>query len=192
MRVWTVTLIVLCAVSFGGCCSSCKEKLFESAIEKAVESGGDGKSKAKLDLSKGTFTVTNEKGEAVKIAGGDKGSLSISNEKGESLKIGSGAGTKIPDTWPKDVPIYAGSKPMSTMETGKGSTVVFESTDPPAKVWDYYVTTLPAKGWTVVIKSQSGEGGFASFEKKAEKRAVIITVSSSDGKTTGTVSASQN
>ena len=192
MPIRTVTLLALCAFSLGGCCSSCKEKILESAVEKAVESGGDGKSKAKLDLKKGTFTVTNEKGETVKIAGGDKESLTISNEKGESMKFGSGAATKLPDTWPKDVPVYAGVKLTSTMETTKGSTVVFETADPPAKIWEYYVSALPAQGWKVVIKSQSGEGGFASFEKKAEKRAVIVTVSSSQGKTTGTVSASQN
>jgi hypothetical protein len=172
MRTRTVVLLALCTLTFGGCCRSCREKMMESAVEKAVESGGDGKTKAKIDLKKGSFT--------------------ISDGKGGKVDFGGGGATKLPDTWPKDVPVYAGVKLTFTMATDKGASVTFESAEAPQKILDYYKATLLAQGWKSTITSQTDQGGMAAFEKKDVKRSVIVTVSSSSGKTTGSLSAAQN
>ncbi|HEY3359967.1 MAG TPA: hypothetical protein VGQ83_42340 [Polyangia bacterium] len=173
MYIRTVTMLALCAfaLSAGGCCRSIKEKLFESAVESAVESGGNGKTKAKLNLSKGSFEIT--------------------GDKGEKVNFGGGAATKVPDSWPKDVPIYTGIKPTFSMTTDKGSSITFESTEAPQKIYEYYMTTMPAQGWKINIKAQTDEGGMASFEK-APKRSAIVTISSSSGKTAGSLSVAQN
>src|SRR5512138_994113 len=73
-------------------CGRIKERLAEKATEAAFEAAtDDGKGgKAKIDLSKGTLTITDGKG-----GGG---------------MLAAGAGTKLPDSWPKDFPLAAGSK----------------------------------------------------------------------------------
>jgi len=153
-------------------CGRIKERLAEKATEAAIEAvADDGKGgKAKVDLSKGTFTVT--------------------DEKGGSMKFAAGGGAKVPANWPADFPVAAGAKVTMAMETPVGATVSFESSDPPAKVYAYYESTMTGQGWKVNVKTNVDDGGTLMMTKEP-KRSATVVISSSGGKTNVVLSSAK-
>ena len=145
-------------------CGRFKERLAEKATEAAIEGlADDGKGgKAKVDLSKGTFTVT--------------------DDKGGSLKFAAGGGAKVPDTWPKDFPVFAGAKVTMALDTPNGATISFETADPPAKVYGFYATTMPGQGWKINVRTSVDDGGTLMMTKDP-KRSATVVVNGSSGKT---------
>lgn len=80
------------------------------------------------------------------------------NKTGAKVDIGSG---KIPDTFPKDFPIYPGSKVVSAMsgaEQGKSSGywITLSTGDSLEKVASYYKSEFTAKGWTESASYSAG------------------------------------
>jgi hypothetical protein len=100
-------------------------------------------------LQKGIESKTGVK---VDVNNPQKGVSFTDPKTGESVSFGE---QKIPDNFPKDFPVYPGSKPTGTLSgsnTQKDSTgfwVIFTSTDPLAKVAAYYGTQLKSNGWTI-------------------------------------------
>jgi hypothetical protein len=151
-------------------CGRMKERLAEKATEAAFEAAADdGKGgKAKIDLSKGTLTVTDGKG-----GGG---------------MFAAGAGTKLPDSWPKDFPVAPGAKVTFALDTPNGASVTCESVDPPAKVYEFYAKTMAGQGWKINVKTQSDDGGTLMMTKDP-KRSATVVISGSTGKTNVVLSA---
>ena len=119
-RPWLV-LLLGCAGLALGCetiTEKVTEKVAESAIEHAIEKQGGGE--VQLDSSKGTLSVKT-----------DKGSLEVN-----------GAGGKVPDSWPKDVPIYPGSKVLVSMANEGQQVLSLETPDSPEKAVEYYKAQL--------------------------------------------------
>ena len=166
------TTLVLVASLPSCLCGRIKERLAEKATEAAIEAvADDGKGgKAKVDLSKGTFTVT--------------------DDKGGSLKFAAGGGAKVPETWPKDFPVFAGAKVTMAMDTPNGSTVSFETADPPAKVYGYYASTMPGQGWKINVRTSVDDGGTLMMTKDP-KRSATVVVSSAGGKTNVVLSSAK-
>jgi hypothetical protein len=159
-----VTAVALVA-SLPACfCGRVKERLAEKAAEAAFEAAtDDGKGgKAKIDLSKGTLTVTDGKG-----GGG---------------MFAAGPGAKLPESWPKDFPLPAGAKVTFALDTPNGASVTFESADPPAKVYDYYASTMPGQGWKINVRTSAEDGGTLMMTKDP-KRSATVVVNGSSGKT---------
>lgn len=151
-------------------CGRMKERLAEKAAEAAFEAAADdGKGgKAKIDLSKGTLTVTDGKG-----GGG---------------MFAAGPGAKLPESWPKDFPVAAGGKVTFALDTPNGASVTFETADPPAKVYDFYATAMPKEGWKINVRTSSDDGGTLMMTKDP-KRSATVVVSGSGGKTNVVLSA---
>ena len=151
-------------------CGRVKERLAEKAAEAAFEAAADdGKGgKAKIDLSKGTLTVTDGKG-----GGG---------------VFAAGPGTKLPASWPKDFPLAAGAKVTFALDTPNGASVTYETADAPAKVYDYYAKEMPGQGWKINVRTQSDDGGTLMMTKDP-KRSATVVVSGSGGKTSVVLSA---
>jgi hypothetical protein len=92
--------------------------------------------------------------------------------------------TRLPDNFPKDVPIYSGLTPtfaISNNLTGSGS-VVFSGTGDPAAVANYYKKQLADKGWTITTDSSFGDTHILSYAK--DDRTVSVTASPDDKKVT--------
>jgi hypothetical protein len=163
--------VVAMIASLPAClCGRIKERLAEKAAEAAVEAASDDGhgGRAKIDLKKGT--------------------LSFKNDKGESVKFEAGGGAKMPDNWPQDFPVVPHGKINLAVNTDKGSTVTFETADPPAKVLEYYAKEMAAQGWKINLKSQTDQGGMLSMTKKP-KRSAMVMIGSGGGKTSVTLSA---
>jgi hypothetical protein len=108
----------------------------------------------------------------------EKGKLSFTDPKtGAKIDIGSG---KIPETFPKDFPIYSGAKVTSVMsgaEKGEseGFWLTLSSTDSLDKVSTYYKNNLKAQGWEVTSNYSSGDTNTQTVSKGMYDGSVAIT-----------------
>lgn len=75
----------------------------------------------------------------------------------------------LPDGFPKDFPIYTGAKLTSSWttngESGKGISVVWETTDSADKVQAFYKDKLPQSGWKIDNEFAQESMQTISFEK---------------------------
>lgn len=100
----------------------------------------------------------------------------------KNIKIGDlSFGTGLPENFPKDIPIYPNAE-IGGFLGGKdseisGSTTTLTSKASAADIYDYYVTTLKDKGWTVT-SSDLGDMKMVNFQK--EQRAGVITINPGD------------
>lgn len=117
-------------------------------------------------------------GQNVNVSGGEN--VTIKTGDGE-VNINSDG--KVPDSFPKDFPIYPNSKVTGSFSTNgkddtKGSSVVWESSDTTAKVSEFYKNELPKAGYTIVTDYTSGDTMTLTFEKSGTSG--FIGVGSSD------------
>lgn len=86
-----------------------------------------------------------------------------------------GNGAKVPDDFPKDVPLYPGARPTANMSAaGEGTLVVFEVSDGPEKVYDFYQDQLASGGWE--IASSASMGGEWMIHALKDERATHISI----------------
>ena len=124
-------------------------------------------------------------GQKVNVSGDGK-DITIKTDKGE-LKIDSGG--SLPDSFPKDFPIYPGAKitgSFSTSGTGetnnsKGSSVVWETGDDAAKVAAYFKSELVKAGYKIITEYSQDDNTTLTFEKDSVSG--FIGVGDSDAKT---------
>lgn len=183
-------LVLVVALPGCGCRKRVSEKITEKAVEKAIQSGAkeDGKDvDVKMDLDKGSMSIKSKDGsESMEMKSDDK-SVSIKTQDGVFV---SGEASKLPDNFPKDVPIYPGAKlnAVSTMTQDEVFNVNMASADAMDKVAAYYKKELAAQGWTESqTMNQQGERPvqFATYTKG--ERGVLVTISREDDKTAVTV-----
>lgn len=133
-------------------------------------------------------SLSKQLGGDVKIEGdGEKVSY-----KGEDFEFSYDMGGELPEGFPKDFPIYSGSKLISkwssTSEGNEGTSIVLETNDSLSKVSDYYKTELEKSGWkststfsqddSVVFSFEKGEKqGILAITKTEEKLSISITIS---------------
>jgi hypothetical protein len=130
----------------------------------------------------GTSLLQNliEKKTGVKTNLGDleKGQMTFTDEKtGTKVDIGS---NKLPDTFPKDFPVYPGSKVtavLSGTEQGKSSGFWVTLTTPDSldKVTAYYKTGLKTNGWTETASYTSGDTTTQTVSKGVYSGTIGIT-----------------
>ena len=155
-------LAVLALTSGSLGCRKIRERMQERALEKA--SGG------KVDIEHGGDTVTIK---------GDK--------PGDQLVVGKDA--KLPDDFPKTVPIYPGAKIIGSYAASgaagkdKGFTVQLETTDAPDKVVAFYKSKMPG-GSAAQQFEMNGPTGHVLTYKDGTNAVSVITAASTDNKTT--------
>ncbi len=136
-----IVLLVLC-----GLCAASVFVLFKI---------GQSKVKTELDRVNNEIKKQQDMGITTYPTGSstDSGSGSTNDpESGETTTPGSLGGnlsTEIPSNFPKDIPVYPGSKVgVSSNDTKKGESLVnLNSTDASSKVLSYYKSNLPKNGW---------------------------------------------
>jgi hypothetical protein len=116
----------------------------------------------------------------------ENGKMTFTDEKtGTKVDVGSG---KIPDTFPKDFPIYPGAKVTGVL-TGaqQGKSNGFWVTLTTADSWDtvssYYTTTLKTNGWTQTATYTVGGTTTQTVSKGKSSGTVGITQNSSSKET---------
>jgi len=199
-----VLFLTIAVFTLTGCGEKVAETLTERAMEKAMAEDGT-EADVQLDAKTGSMSIKSKDGDKdveVKIEDGgmtikskDGEVVSMSSDDGETFTMTTGAGkasvavgqgAKIPEGFPKDVPVYAGVKiHMASADPDGGSfSVQAMSDDPPEKIAEFYKKEMKANEW-VEAEGMVTTGGSAmhmlNFEK-GDNTAVII-VMAQEGKT---------
>ncbi|HBF14043.1 MAG TPA: hypothetical protein DDW49_11765 [Deltaproteobacteria bacterium] len=163
-----VFMLVLMGVAFNMCAHYLThggaEKVLEKGFEKIIETQAKKEGK---DLGDVNIDF-------------DKEGFSISDKKtGEVFSIQ--AGKKIPDSFPKEIPIFSPSTIVSTVVMGPSQIVVFETSGSFGEVFSFYQNSLPQKGWTKMFDMNPDEQtSSAAYQKEQEM--LHVSVSSENNK----------
>lgn len=117
-------LLGLSAALLASGCDMITEKLTQKATEAAIEHMVEKESGGKVDLDTSSGTVSLKS---------DKGSMEISAN-----------GAKVPESWPKDVPLYPGAKVTMAMAGPNHQMLNLETGDTPEQAVEFYKGKLSA------------------------------------------------
>lgn len=117
----------------------------------------------------------------VKQEGKDASSMTFTGKNGEKVAINLNGG-KIPDDYPKDVPLYEGTKVIMANSSSEKHTqhLMLESNDPADKITEYYKKGLDSNGWKIEGTMNMGE--LNMFTATKENRQLVVQISNSSGK----------
>lgn len=127
----------------------------------------------------------------------EKGKVSFVDPKtGAKLDVGGGT---IPADFPKDFPVYPGSKVLSSLSgnqngQGNGFWLTLSTPDPVDKVKSYYETNLKANGWTFESTIGAGTGvnwtvskgnlnGYLTIDKSSDTNQTAVLIVLGEGST---------
>jgi hypothetical protein len=100
--------------------------------------------------------------------------------RGEKFEASIGDDVKVPGSFPTDVPLYPGAKPMAAMSAAaEGMMVTFKSVDSQQEIYEFYQSKLAEQGWEVT----EGEsfGGQLALEGAKSSRKVNVNISGTKG-----------
>lgn len=126
----------------------------------------------------------------VEIGDNDSVSMSADTEQGK-MQMQAGEGTKLPEDFPKDIPVYKGFTPsfiqtLEDQETFSVQGTVEASLDEVAK---FYIGEAIAEGWQEILRVFEHETKTLQYEK--DDRALSVLIMSQDGKATVTLTAAR-
>ena len=109
--------------------------------------------------------------------------VTFTGKNGETMTINS-EGSKLPDDYPKDVPVVSGAKIVMATSVNnadnKGSSLVLESADSFDKTVAFYKKGLADQGWK--IDATIAAENMTMFTAEKDTRQLAIQVGQSDGK----------
>jgi hypothetical protein len=129
--------------------------------------------------------IENKTGVKTNLGDIEKGKVTFTDTKtGQTVNIG---GEKLPDTFPKDFPIYPGAKvvaAVSNAQQGKGNGFLVTFTAPDGhgldKVVPFYKNGLITSGWTIISSFDSDIMQSWVIAKGTTEGSVSITTSARD------------
>jgi hypothetical protein len=105
----------------------------------------------------------------------------------------SGEGVKVPEDFPRDVPVYPGSKLASAVSAAQsgaaGHMLTLQTSDSPDKVASFYKSKFP--GWEVKMEMSSGGGKVLLLQSPDGKRSVTMVANPANGMTAVTLTAQE-
>lgn len=116
----------------------------------------------------------------------EKGKMTFTDNKtGQTVDIGSG---EIPDSFPKDFPVYPGAKITGSLSGGQASQgngywLTLTTKDSVSAVTEFYKSELKDKGWE--IQSTLNVGGATTYTVAKEKTSGSVSVSKSESQESG-------
>ncbi len=137
-----------------------------------------------------TVTVETPDGKKVTVTqGAGGGEATVKGADGLDMKVttSAGGGVKIPDDFPKDVPVYPGAKVKTAASVQGNRTLSLETADAVDKAQAFYADKLKAEGWNVLATTNVPNGvnigaqkdkstlGVA-ISKQGDQTAIVVTV----------------
>jgi hypothetical protein len=112
----------------------------------------------------------------VEQKGGDTSSMTFTGKDGKTMTMNVGGGSKLPDNYPKDFPVYPDAKVMVAQSVSEKNAInlVLESGDAADKIADFYKKSLESNGWKIENTMASGELNMYTAVK--EKRQAIVQI----------------
>ena len=148
------------------------------------------------EIAEGNFSFETEEGEStISFDPEGEGGVTFEGPDGQTTTWGSGAGDELP-AW---VTVYPGSSEpqgaySSTSGDQRSGAVSFRSTDPVARVLEYYERTLKAAGLEVSktrFTAQGSDGGMLNGNSDDPQRTVTVMVNTENGETVINVNYSE-
>jgi hypothetical protein len=114
--------------------------------------------------------------------GKDAGSMTFTGKNGEKVAINMDGG-KVPDDYPKDVPLYQAKVIMANSSSEKHTQhLMMESGDTPDKIAEFYKKGLDSNGWKTEGTMNMGEMNMLTASKN--NRQLVIQISNGPDKRT--------
>ncbi len=151
-----ICLMVSLVVVGCSCSETAEERIAEKIAEKALEAQTG--QKADIDVDKESMTITTEDGK---------------------MTMTSGKAAKLPENFPKDIPIYKGYALDMAMEMSKGYSVSFTTKDDVSTVSEWYLAEMTDKGWTKEASMDMGDQKMLVF-KKGERGVNLVVAPDPD------------
>lgn len=113
--------------------------------------------------------------------GKDSGSLTVTGKDGQKATLDFGGAGKVPDDYPKDVPVYKNAKVMMSTSVAEknGRSLVLESSDDTAKIAAFYKKELESGGWKIESTVAAGEMNMVTATKD-NRQAMIQIIGGED------------
>ncbi len=133
--------------------------------------------------SRGTTYTSKDGSVTVEKKGNDQSSMTFTGKDGQKVEINTGGG-KIPDDYPKDMPVYEGAKVVLSQSANAKNThtLVLESTDPADKISDFYKKGLESNGWEIDSSMNMPQLNMVTASKD-KRRAVVQVMNGADKRT---------
>ncbi len=191
---WMIVGLISMGVLVPGCGSKPSETVAEKAVEKMVEQAlSDTGQKVNVKIGKEgdgfSMTVTGDDAEGVseiKI-GQDEQTFSLSMQGMDgNVMVAGGEDARIPDTFPKDVPLYPGMKLLlvQSMPEQQGYIIQARSDDSMDKVAAYIKKEVAAQEWKETLAmSQAGDPPMQMLGYSKNNRVLHFVLNSEDGGT---------
>ena len=134
---------------------------------------------------KGSKTVSTPSGDVKVEESGKAGqsAVTFTGKNGETMTINSEGG-KLPDDYPKDVPVASGAKIVMATSVNsadnKGSSLILESADSFDKTVAFYKKGLADHGWKIDA-TISGEN-MTMLTAAKDTRQLVVQIGESEGK----------
>lgn len=145
---WAVMPVLLLA-HFAGCGKKTSETDAEKMIESAMRAEG-----RDVDVKINSETVQ------------------FSSKDGE---MSFGEGTKLPDTWPADVPVYSDLKLLTALSTEDGFSIQGTASDPRDKIAAYYKEQAAKNGWAENSTLTQPDMVMLTYTKDERDLAIMIS-----------------
>jgi outer membrane lipoprotein-sorting protein len=194
-----------------GCGKKAAEIVAERAMENAMAKDGkeadvnidsktgsmsikskDGNEDVDIEMDGKGMTIKSKEGETVSTVSSDGETYTMKTEGGQAMAFGKGA--KVPDGFPKDIPIYPGAEiQMSSSDPGtKTFAVQALSADAIDKVAEYYKKEMKAQGWNEgdgVVQTGANPMHMLNFDKAG--MSAMVMVMAQDGKALVSITTGQ-
>ena len=120
--------------------------------------------------------------QAVNQASGGKASVNLDNNnviyKDQNGTVQYGDSVTLPADFPKEIPIYAGTKVFSTAQSNGDTYLTLQSTDKIADVLAWYKSQLEGAGWTSTDSFDSQGTSARIYEKNGDKMTLTLSTPS--------------
>ena len=124
-------------------------------------------------------TISTPNGNVKVEESGNQSTVTVTGENGAKVTI-AGEGTKLPDDYPKDVPVVGGAKIVMVTSAPDGSSLIMESPDSFDKTVAFYKQAIADNGWksdaTVAAEKMT------MYSATKDTRHLVVQVGESDGK----------
>jgi hypothetical protein len=133
-----------------------------------------------------------------RVVEGDDNKPAVGKVETKSRQVGGPAtnsstgAAKMPEDFPKDIPVYSGATPIIDQAVKNGRTLQLKTSDAADKVTAFYKEKLKAEGWKQASESssQSPKQGITLLSNTKDNRTLSVVISQDDEGTSLTLSVS--
>lgn len=157
VKLFAGCVVIAVLVGCGG--KSAEEDAAEALAEKMVEQAAQAEgADVDVDMSSGSMKIRgrDKEGGTVDVSI-DGESATVTSEDGTATMT-AGAAAKIPDDFPKDVPLYEKMKVMAVQQDSASGafSITAQSQDSVAKIAEFYKKQAESNGWTQASEMSQG------------------------------------